>query len=110
MTKSNQHSHFEASVQAKAVAFTAVLLISLGIVIELGELAYARICAANAWFISMVVGNLWNALATLVHEAGGPDVVRFLPLLFVMVGVILLTSMRRNRVPAPVAVSRLEKD
>jgi len=110
MTKSNQRSHFEASVRAKAVAFSAVLLISVGIVIELGELAYARICAANAWFISTVVGNLWNAFATFVHEAGGPDVVRFLPLLFVMAGIVLLTSVRRSRIPAAVVVPRNEKE
>jgi len=110
MTKSNQRSHFEASVRTKAVVFTAGLLISLGIVIELGELAYACICAANAWFISMVAGNLWNALATFIHEAGGPDVVRYLPLLLVIAGIVLLTSVRRSRVPAAVAVPGNEKE
>jgi hypothetical protein len=106
MTNANRQHSFKTSVQARAVSLGAGLLILLGIVFQLGELAYTRYCAGFAWFISMVAGNLWNTVTALVMAAGGPEVLRFLPLVLVLAGLALLLSAKGYSASSVVRGSR----
>jgi hypothetical protein len=110
MANPSRQRSFETSIQARAAALGAGLLILLGTVFQLGELAYSRYCAGNAWFIATIAGNLWNGLAALVKAAGGPEVLRFLPLLLVAAGLALLLSAMGYGASAALRSSRGETE
>jgi len=68
----------------------AGFLILLGIVFQLAQFGYDGLVVRNFWFISMVVSNVWNFLATSADLPAFGELLRFWPMLLVATGVALL--------------------
>jgi len=96
MVNANRQGAFNESFFATSIAMAAGLLILVGIVLELVELAYGHINASNFWPLSMIMQGAWNLLALHGSAPALEDVLRFWPLALVSVGAGIL-MLRRER-------------
>jgi hypothetical protein len=89
-------SHTQSSKSILELA-AALLLVSLGVMFQLGELGYSHLGAGNLWFATMVAQGAWNVIAAHFEVPVVRQLLRFWPLILVCVGMgVLLVTRRGN--------------
>lgn len=99
MTNPNRHLSFGASSSTATVHWIAAgLLISMGVMFQLGELGYGPLSRGNLWLIFMIAESGRRMLAVLDGSAF-EQLLQFWPLLPLGCGLAILFARRRgNRV------------
>ncbi len=83
---------------SRTLAFTgAGLLISLGVVFQLGEFICSRLSAPNHWILHMIATNFWNTLVLRLNAPAIGDILRFWPLLLVGFGLAILLALQPSQ-------------
>jgi hypothetical protein len=96
MANGNGQRAFRDSIAAKVTVVAAGLLILLGIVFQLGELGYGRINANNWWLVSTATQAVWSLLALRLNGPALGEVLRFWPLILLIVGLGILMLQRER--------------
>jgi hypothetical protein len=85
----------EEALGERAAQACAWILITVGIVIELGHVAYGLPGPGPTWQLSVLGGVLWNLLRTLVSFFAKPVGLGFWPLMLVAAGMAVLRTGKR---------------
>ncbi len=106
MTNANRRLPFGTCISTAAVDWIAAgLLISLGVMFQLGELGYGPLSRGNLWLISMIAESARRMLAVLDAPAL-QELLQFWPLLPLGCGLAILFVPRRgNRLNDRLAIA-----
>ena len=97
MVDANRRIDFSESILARPIMILAGLMILLGTVLQLGQLGYDHINAANFWLVSMFAQSIWNLLAMRLNAPAMEEVLRFWPLVLVSAGLGILMLRMEQR-------------
>jgi len=82
-------------IVSRTVAFIAAgLLISVGLVFQLGEFICSQLSATSYWLIHIIAMNIWNAFVLRLNALGFEGILRFWPLLLVGFGLAILLALQ----------------
>lgn len=90
MIDSNRRLSTRASAWHIGTLLGAGFLILVGVVFQLAQFGYDGVAINNFWFVSMILGNIWNFLATRFDLPALAELTRFWPMLLVATGLFLL--------------------
>jgi len=74
----------------------ALLLISMGVVFQLGELGYSHLAPENFWFATMLAQGVWNFIVAHCDVQALQQSLRYWPLILVVFGMGILFMTKRG--------------
>jgi Ca2+/Na+ antiporter len=95
MTNANQQSRSSVSGSV-VISAAAIVLILVGVVFQMAELATAHAQLDNSWLFSVLASNIWNILSLRMNVSAMQDFLRFWPLLLVSLGLAIMLATRQN--------------
>ncbi len=94
MTDATPRPLSQTSISRLAAIMAAIMLISLGIVFQWGQLGEGQFNLDGFWVIHMIAMNLWSLVAMHLGAPVMLEALRFWPLLLVAFGLAILAALK----------------